>query len=108
MIKADITRKSGRIIRVALKDHAEDASGEYNLVCAAVSSVFITLVNGLEEVVKADVNADIGYGNSLVEINEDDALKLEKADVLLETFELAMRSMAEEYPGHINLKITEE
>lgn len=107
MIKVSILKKTGNFRRITIKDHAE-SRGEYDLVCAAVSTMFITLANGLDEVVGAEIETRVEPGDSKIEILEKDALKTQKMDVLLDTFELGIKNLSMEYPKFVKLEIVEE
>ncbi len=108
MIRAEVFRKKGRITGFSLRDHADSTDDRYDLICASVSTMFITTVNGIEEIVKAEAEVKANPGDSSLYILENDAEKLEKADVLLNTFELGLKNLSEEYPTYVKLIISEE
>ncbi|MGT2960169.1 ribosomal-processing cysteine protease Prp [Streptococcus caballi] len=99
MIKATFTRQKSSILEsVVLTGHA--GSGEYgfDVVCAAVSALSISLVNSLEILAncQADLEIDdIDGGYMKIDISHVAHNTDEKAQLLFESFLLAMTNLAE-------------
>ena len=108
MIRVCIIRNSGRIREITLKDHAQSSFGEYDMICLAVSTMLITTVNGINEVAKGDIESRIESGDSAIRVFETDNDKLEKMDVLLDTFALGLENLSKEYPTFVKLEYLEE
>ena len=111
MIKIEINRNYiGNIYRFKVEGHAESVSdGDYDPICAVVSTATQFAVLGLIDVLDIKVNLTIGSGIldcQLPEIMDKDAL--EKSNVLLETLVLTLRQAHEQYTDYIKLSEMEE
>ena len=78
------------------------------MICLAVSTMLITTVNGINEVAKGDIESRIESGDSAIRVFETDNEKLEKMDVLLDTFALGLENLSKEYPTFVKLENLEE
>ncbi|MCK8611808.1 ribosomal-processing cysteine protease Prp [Apilactobacillus kunkeei] len=112
MILANIIhdKQSDRITSFSLSGHAD--SGEYgkDIVCAAVSVLSISTVNGLTEVANLEpkvVNDDIEGGFMEVTVPEANSSEDEiAAQAILSTFQNGMRDISQSYADYIKLDIT--
>lgn len=78
--------------------------GEYgsDIVCSAVSMLTITTLNGLVDIVKADVDYVIedGYTKFVVKNKKsDNSIKL-----LIDTYELGIKAVLEDYGQYVKLE----
>lgn len=88
----------------SITGHAESGPYGQDIVCAAVSGLSITIINGLK---------DIANDNPQVIIDEDNGglMKVYKlssqhdTQILLETFYNGIADMAESYPKNLTLKL---
>jgi len=108
MINISINIKSDFIKTIKLSGHAGSDEKGKDLVCCSISTLTISLINGLSEVVDADIKAEVSEGYTLIEINEENPKKKKETDTLTKTFLLSMKGLEEEYPEFIKLNITEE
>lgn len=99
---------SGRIISFELTGHAQ--SGEYgkDLVCAAVSALAISCVNGIDALagVKPIVDANEEEGGYLyIELPEDSTQEQTNiTQILLENLLLGLQAVQAEYGKYLQLK----
>ncbi|MCC7665862.1 ribosomal-processing cysteine protease Prp [Liquorilactobacillus satsumensis] len=105
MIKAHFLYTSKQICGFELTGHAE--SGEYgqDIVCAGVSALAISTVNGLQKLAKAQIEltADEEHGGYL-KVSLDSAEKgNQAAALLLASFKLGMEEIATSYAKYIEI-----
>lgn len=103
MTKAIIYRlKNGLIKGFSISGHAgAKKSGEYDLVCAAISAVGYTALGALDELCGVG-----GYqesdGNLEIFLPDELAKDLsEKAEIILETLEIGLKQIEAQYAKHI-------
>ena len=82
--------------------HAEFAPHGEDIVCAAVTSNAVAIINSLEILAKAKFHSQVGKEGFIEGIVTDDSLN-EKTDLLLEHFELAMKEIKQDYPKYIKI-----
>lgn len=106
MIQAHFNYRNGVISGFELKGHA--GAGEYghDIVCSAVSVLAINTVNSLERLadIKPDVLSDDENGGFLQVKIKDDQTQLPNVQLLLQSFELGMRDVANSYGKYIKIK----
>ena len=74
----------------------------HDIVCSAVSTIMQTTLNGLLEVVKADVDYEINEEIPFMRISvkEDD----KQAQILMQSAYLAVKQIADDYKDYIKIK----
>ena len=97
MIRVDIFRKKGNIVKVVMDGHAEYSDGD-DIVCASASSVAYAMLSG--------IGYETGDGY-LYFVLPDDMNKSdrEKTALITETFCLFVNDLADKYSD--NVKVTE-
>lgn len=98
----------GQLERVVIKGHAGYAEPGEDIVCAAVSSISIGLVNAAEALLgvrlyQEDMNPDEG---GLLDCNIPEGLpadRRERVQFLLEAMAVALQSVADEYPSFVSM-----
>ena len=88
--------------KVVVSGHAGYARHGEDIVCAAVSILSQTILIGLVEVLKLDVRYEISDGYlefSLENKNNNDSI-----NALLDTFELGIENLLQEYGSYLKLK----
>lgn len=105
MIRVDIFRKDGNIVKVVMDGHAEYSDGD-DIVCASASSVAYAMLNGIEKLVGVKFGYETGDGY-LYFVLPDDMNKSdrEKTALITETFCLFVNDLADKYSD--NVKVTE-
>ena len=85
---------SFKISNHALRDRDAILAGEaYDMVCNTVSVLSQSVIIGLDEVLKLNVNYEIGEGHLKVDLKGLSKDEKEKAQVLLKTFEKSLESV---------------
>ncbi|MEF9990782.1 MAG: ribosomal-processing cysteine protease Prp [Romboutsia sp.] len=84
-----------------LKGHAEYAEIGYDIVCAAVTSNSVSVINSLDKLVKVEFEKVLGQEGHIECIVKDS--HLEKAQLLLNHFQLAIEEIKREYPKNIKI-----
>ncbi|WP_172189807.1 ribosomal-processing cysteine protease Prp [Lentilactobacillus kribbianus] len=109
MIKARITHNQNQIVEFIITGHAD--AGEYgqDIVCAAVSVLSISTVNGLQEVAKItpEVVSDDengGYLQVKIPLITDNNKYLE-VNAILQTFENGLLDVTTNYSNYIQTEI---
>jgi len=109
MTKAVINRlKNGNIQGFGIRGHAGAAkNGEYDMVCAAISAVCYTALGGLEELcgVNTYQESDGNLTMALPDNMADEAWA--RAQIILETMEIGLRQIENQYPRHIQVSFKE-
>lgn len=105
MVKVKIFRHEHHIDGFEIKGHAmhRRTPDEFDLVCAGISSISISALNGLHEYLKLElVNPECSdgyiYCRLPVSITEVQDLK---AQAILETMVLGLKEIAKDFPQHI-------
>ena len=99
MIKVIIKLKNQNITSISINNHAlEDreailAGDAYDMVCNSVSVLGQSVIIGLDEVLKLNVNYEIGEGHLKVDLEGLNVDEKEKAQVILKTFEKSLESV---------------
>ena len=103
MIRTEVRRRGGRIVRLHVHGHAGTAPHGQDLVCAAVSALVQTAALGLREFDAAAPPARVRDGDLLWQGESGDA-----GQIILETCILGLQDIARSYPGAIALAFKEE
>ncbi|KRM96440.1 hypothetical protein FC19_GL000729 [Liquorilactobacillus aquaticus DSM 21051] len=105
MIKVRFFDKNQKKCGFELTGHAD--SGEYgqDIVCAAVSVLAISTINGLEKLAQAvpKVNANEEEGGYLKVELDQQGLDNSDAQLLLANFELGLRDIVKNYAEYIKI-----
>lgn len=97
MIKVSIKKENERIKEVVIKGHAlYDTLGK-DIVCAAVSSIVITTVNGILSIDKDSINVD--EKGFIITILKEDLI----IDKLINNMVSLLKELSIEYPNNINI-----
>lgn len=106
MIKAHFLSENDIVCGYLLQGHADSGEYGYDIVCAAVSVLAINTVNSLEQLalVQPQVVSDDENGGYLkVTLSQADAKK-PAAQLLLNSFELGIRSIIDNYQEYITIE----
>ena len=109
MIKAVIWQDPQKhIFKFSVNGHANyDVAGS-DIVCAAVSALVISTINGLTEIVGTPVDCLIEDGMTLCELPlEGSQIQQQYNQVLLKTMSLGLTELAKDYSDYLSInKIT--
>ncbi|WP_373756305.1 ribosomal-processing cysteine protease Prp [Streptococcus ferus] len=109
MIKAIFTRRqSGQLEGVVLSGHAGSGEFGFDIVCAAVSTLAINLVNALEVLTdcQADIDMDdLDGGYMKLDISSDPYQSDEKVQLLFEAFFLGISNLADNQSRFVDVQI---
>ena len=101
MIEVRFLKKNDKLKGFEIKGHAEYDDIGLDIVCAAVTSNAIAVINSLEELVKVEfesVTADAG----IIECSVSDRY-INDSQLLLKHLKLALNSISEDYPENIKI-----
>ena len=73
--------------------------GEYDLICASVSAVTLTVAGGLKDVLHRNGTFDSDYGFMKVELSSGD----EESQILFETMVHGLKAIERQYPRHLKI-----
>ncbi|HLQ40283.1 MAG TPA: ribosomal-processing cysteine protease Prp [Tetragenococcus sp.] len=109
MIKATFERDgSGRIHSYKITGHADFSESGSDIVCAAVSAVAISTVNGIDALAKVQlvIDSDEKKGGYLkVEVPQDITQRqVDISQILLENLLLAIQSICLQYEDYIQFE----
>ena len=97
-----IFRKNGAIVRVISKGHAGYAESGSDIVCAAISAVLITAVNGCEKL--AEIELGKVEKDGFLEFWLPDHLKNNESEIcahVLDAMAIGIKDLAAEYPSYL-------
>ncbi|HAE61089.1 MAG TPA: ribosomal-processing cysteine protease Prp [Eubacteriaceae bacterium] len=105
MITCNFQREDGMIKSLVVNGHSGYEDIGKDIVCAAVSTLTISAINGLLEYVKLDfyykVNEDGFLEFRIPEIYDDK--QFTKAKAILETLYLGLKSIEKEYESYVKV-----
>jgi uncharacterized protein YsxB (DUF464 family) len=109
MTKAVISRlKDGSINGFSIKGHAGAAkSGEYDMVCAAISAVCYTALGGLEELCGVNTYKELDGDLSMALPESLTGENYAKAQVILKTMEIGLKQIENQYHRYIQVSFKE-
>lgn len=84
-----------------LKGHADFAEIGYDIVCSAVTSNAIAVINSLNKLVKVEFDKVIGKEGHIECIIND--FYIDRSQLLLNHFQLAIEEIKREYPKNIKI-----
>ena len=107
MVIAVFKKNSNKIVSVNLSGHAESVDEGYDMVCSAVSSVSLTVANGITEVlhIKPDISLEDGFLS--MDFNRLSLEDIDKCQILLETMLIGMKSIETNYGDYIRVELEE-
>ncbi len=110
MVKVDIFRKNDLVNEINVEGHAGHAEHGEDIVCAAVSVLTISILNGLTEVVgRQDLKEIVDEGLVNLKLPEIQDPELQaKTDLLISTYILGIKGIKDAYGQYIQLKEIEK
>jgi len=103
MIQAQFFRSNGFYTSFSIEGHAGYADCGQDIVCSAVTSAVMTVLNGITEC--ANIRADIEVSDNEITLNL--AERKETAECFLSALKLQLELIEEEYNGTIHITVTE-
>ncbi|MBQ7900896.1 MAG: ribosomal-processing cysteine protease Prp [Clostridia bacterium] len=105
MTEIDIFRdKSGNIARIECSGHSGYADEGSDIVCASVTSVIYSALNGIENVLHIAFGYETGDGYLLAVMPDDlDDTQIKHISILLESMYLFLVQLAQQYPDNISI-----
>jgi len=85
--------------RITVKGHAGYADKGKDIVCAAVSALFQTLIGSMEKITEDSIKYCLVPGESFLKYEE---LSYESR-IMLDSFFIGIRSLADEYPEYVKI-----
>lgn len=73
---------------------------EYDLICASVSAITLTIAGGLQDILHLDGSFDSDYGFMNIELTSEPT---EKSEILIKTMVHGLRTIAKQYPDHLKI-----
>lgn len=111
MTNVRIFRKNERILGFEVTGHAGFADYGEDIVCSAISMLTTNTLNSMMELLKLEEYMNYEYREGKISLRLDDSAltqaQSDDAQLLLNSFELGIHSIEEEYPAHITLRIEE-
>ena len=103
MIQANFLRSKDFYTAFSIKGHAGYAQYGEDIVCSAVTSSVMTVINGITEC--AQLPADVSVSDNEIVLNL--ATRTQIAEYFLSALKLQLEYIAEEYSGTIKITVTE-
>jgi len=103
MIKANFFSVNGIFTAFSIEGHAGYADEGKDIVCSAVSSAVMTVINGITEC--ADIPAEVSVLNNRIEFNLKQRNDI--AQHFLSALKLQLELICEDYEGTIKITVTE-
>lgn len=105
MIRAEFFYKKGRPLRFTVSGHAGYAENGKDIVCASVSSAVQMAINGITEIVKTNCSVNVGRDGYIECVLPPEPRPA--AIHFVSALRLQLKLLSEDFPGTINLIITE-
>lgn len=99
MIKVRVKRQNQKVYEVVIKGHADYDDIGKDIVCAAVSSMAITTVNGI---VALDDSIDYEENSGLLKIRVKEDTDINNK--LLDNLVRMLKELSEQYPKNIEIR----
>ena len=99
MIEARLKCRNNNILSISINNHALVgreailAGDAYDMVCNSVSVLSQSVIIGLDEVLKLNVNYEVSDGYLALDLKGFSPEEIEQAQVLLKTFEKSLESV---------------
>lgn len=103
MIKANFYSHSKVITSFSIEGHAGYADAGKDIVCSAVSSAVMTVINGITEC--AGISADVSVSDNRIDFNLKQRNDI--AQHFLSALKLQLELISEDYEGTIKITVTE-
>lgn len=105
MVQVDFYYKDERILGFTLSGHAnyKQEDQEYDLLCAAISMLSISITNGITDIIKVEpkqLEVEDGYLKCLLPDDLSEAQALQ-AEALLRTMKLGFENLVQDYSKYI-------
>ena len=107
MITVTVKRQTGQrtVQEVSISGNAHYDDYGKDIVCAAVSSVSINIINAAEALLNIPLETEERDGTILCRVPElREAKKNEHVQLLMETLVYSLKSIAEEYPSFVLIR----
>ena len=106
MTKIKIYRQNEIIVGFESGGHSGYAEYGSDIVCSAISSILLTTVLGLKNVVKAGVNIsrDDNKGYLKVILKENDNNKIKNTQIVFDTMLLGLKEVEKSYKKYLKLE----
>ena len=101
-----LKRSDGALIGYSSSGHSEYADAGSDIVCAAISALTQTTLNGLKNVLKAPVMFDVDEDGAFIEVSltpEADEAMIQQAQLLLVTLQEGLQAIQREYPRNLRI-----
>ena len=99
-------RSDGALIGYSSGGHAGYAEAGSDIVCAAISALTQSTLNGLKNILKAPVMFDVDEDGAFIEVSltpEADEAKIRQAQLLLLTLQEGLQAIQREYPRNLRI-----
>ncbi len=104
MVQAVFQRKDRRITGFTVSGHAGYANKGRDIVCAAVSSAVELTANGITEILHFPAEVDVL--KNAISLKTSGELPLD-VQAMLDSFELHIRNLQEQFPAFIQIRYLE-
>lgn len=108
MVTVTMTLCDGKAVGFQVRGHAN--CGEYgsDLVCAAISAVVQTAILGITDVLKLEAGVSISEGDTTCILAKDTSdADLEKAQIVFDTMQKGLKSIALSRPRTLKFRMKE-
>ncbi|MDR0855172.1 MAG: ribosomal-processing cysteine protease Prp [Christensenellaceae bacterium] len=101
MLTVRVSKKNGRVKTVEAKGHTGYAEEGSDIICSAVSALTQTALLGLIKVAKAETKYETRDGYLSFTVTETDSVKLNAADIILQTMCVGIKDISSGYPEYV-------
>jgi uncharacterized protein len=107
MTSVVFTRSSGKLVSFNISGHAGFAEENEDIVCSAISAISLTIVNGITEILKIDIDCTVKDGFLSGDVHKLSSEEIDRCQVLLETMLLGLENIKINYSDYIEIEIEE-
>lgn len=91
------------LFKFSVNGHSDYSEAGSDIVCAAVSSLVISTVNGLTEIVGMPVNCIVEDNHVLCELLDGSQVQHDQSQILIRTMKLGLTELEKEYPEYLSV-----
>lgn len=99
-------RSDGALIGYQAEGHSGYADAGADIVCAAISALTQTTLNGLQNVLKAPIKSGMDDDRAFIEAeltSEASPMQIERAQLLLVTLQEGLQAIQRDYPRNVRI-----
>lgn len=104
MTEITFKRQNSKIVSFNIDGHSGYAEEGSDIVCAAISAISLTIVNGIAGVLKKKIKPTVKDGFLSLDLRGFSVEDIDDCQILMETMLLGLKSVEIEYDDYVEVK----